>query len=83
MVHNGILMETIGISVMVSNGLILYFLAGRVLQQIKSVHVHVCVPKVRMSDPDVTLSTFPHQSQFFYERWRIFKRTHSTIKSER
>ncbi len=28
MVHNGILMETIGISVMVSIGLLLFFLAG-------------------------------------------------------
>lgn len=28
MVHNGILMETIGISVMVSVGLLLFFLAG-------------------------------------------------------
>ncbi len=28
MVHNGILMESIGISVMVSIGLLLFFLAG-------------------------------------------------------
>ncbi len=28
MVHNGILMETIGISVMVSIGILLFFLAG-------------------------------------------------------
>ncbi len=28
MVHNGIIMETIGISVMVSIGLLLFFLAG-------------------------------------------------------
>ncbi len=30
MVYNGILMETIGISVMVSIGLLLFFLAGHV-----------------------------------------------------
>ncbi len=34
MVYNGILMETIGISVMVSIGLLLFFLAGSVIKLI-------------------------------------------------
>ncbi len=33
MVYNGILMETIGISVMVSIGLLLFFLAGHALHR--------------------------------------------------